>query len=277
MEKARKEKISFYTEIGQYFAPDGSFDPRTFSDVLASHLSSIRHHADSVDQFQKSASKWIERYVSGIVEYLRGKNMLEASYGLVKQTVDTCISFGINSLSIPPDLLEEAFSQGVRRTVKSEKSDRRDKGRASGEEKRRLIFGAALHVFAETGFHKATMDRVAQVAGIGKGSLYRMFTSKDELLEQLLDHEYRKVIAKIGGIFTSEGDLYNGLREMIEFWVTYIHDNPVRYRLLLNSDLAVGSSSRTLFYDYMNKQLPMLKERIVSLNEVIDALLSLGN
>lgn len=266
MEQAKKDKISFYTEIGQYFAPDGSFDPDIFSEVLGTHLDTIKKSAETVEQFQKKASEWIERYVSAVVEYLKGKNMLEASYSLVKQTVNICISFGINSVSIPPDLLDKAFSQGVSRAI-DDKTLKKEKSRPSSDEKRRKIFQAALQVFSETGFHKATMDRIAAVAGIGKGSLYRMFSSKDELLEQLLDHEYRKVIGRIGGIFTSEEDLFSGLREMIEFWVNYINDNPERYRLLLSTDLAIGSSSRTLFYRYMNRQLPMLKERIVSLNK----------
>ncbi len=266
MDKVKKEKLSLYTEIGKYFAPDGSFDPGIFSEVLGSHLDCIKKSAENVDQFQKKASHWIETYVSGVVEYLKGKNMLEASYILVKKTVETSISFGINSISIPPDLLEKAFSQGEKK-IADEDHGKKDKARPSTDQKRKKIFEAALHVFAETGFHKATMDKIAAVAGIGKGSVYRMFDSKDDLLEQLLDHEYRKVIGHIGAIFTREEDLYAGLREMIEFWVYYINDNPERYRLLLSTDLAIGTSSRTLFYYYMNKQLPMLKERIVSLNK----------
>jgi AcrR family transcriptional regulator len=269
MDNMKQAKISLYSEIGQYFAPDGSFNPGIFSEVLKSHLEAIKKSAVSVEQFQQKASSWIERYVSNVVEYLNGKNMLEASYTLVKQTVDTCISFGINTISIPPYLLEKAFTQGFQQASKGDNdiTDRQNRNRKTTDEKKLRIFEAALTVFTETAFHKATMDKIASMAGIGKGSLYRMFNSKEELLEQLLDHEYRRVVSHIGLIFANSSDLYDGLHEMIEFWVNYVNDNPKRYRLLLNTDIAVGSSSRTLFYSHMNKQLPMLKERIVSLNK----------
>jgi len=41
---------------------------------------------------------------------------------------------------------------------------------------------AALAVFAERGYHRATMQAVAERAGVSKGSVYDYFKSKEELL-----------------------------------------------------------------------------------------------
>jgi AcrR family transcriptional regulator len=55
------------------------------------------------------------------------------------------------------------------------------------EHKRGEILGAAAAVFAAKGFHKTLMDDVASRAGIGKGTIYRYFTDKEDLFFSILD------------------------------------------------------------------------------------------
>lgn len=47
--------------------------------------------------------------------------------------------------------------------------------------KTRLIFQAAIDVFSEYGFAKATMDQIAAKANVAKGTIYYHFKSKEEL------------------------------------------------------------------------------------------------
>lgn len=57
------------------------------------------------------------------------------------------------------------------------------------EEKRQLIFTAAREVINERGFDAAKMDDIAARAGVGKGTLYNFFASKEDLfLALVLDH-----------------------------------------------------------------------------------------
>lgn len=49
-------------------------------------------------------------------------------------------------------------------------------------EKRPLILQAATEVFAEQGFAAVTVAEIADRAGIGKGTVYEYFSSKDDLL-----------------------------------------------------------------------------------------------
>ena len=46
---------------------------------------------------------------------------------------------------------------------------------------RRRLLDAALEVFAERGFATATLDQVAEAAGLTKGAIYSNFASKDDL------------------------------------------------------------------------------------------------
>lgn len=54
------------------------------------------------------------------------------------------------------------------------------------EDRRRLVMSAAEGVFCEKGFAAATMDDVAQAAGMSKKTLYTLFDSKIILFRELL-------------------------------------------------------------------------------------------
>jgi len=57
---------------------------------------------------------------------------------------------------------------------------------ASREEKQIDIIKAAIRVFSEHGFDGAKMEYIAKEAGIGKGTVYEYFESKDRLFEEIL-------------------------------------------------------------------------------------------
>jgi len=51
--------------------------------------------------------------------------------------------------------------------------------------RREEILEAAAIVFAEKGFHAATMEEIAIQAGIGKSTVYEYFSSKEELFREM--------------------------------------------------------------------------------------------
>ena len=55
------------------------------------------------------------------------------------------------------------------------------------EARRALIVDAATRVFAEKGFHRATIKDIAHAAGIADGTIYNYFANKEALLNAILD------------------------------------------------------------------------------------------
>lgn len=53
--------------------------------------------------------------------------------------------------------------------------------------KRELIIEAAVQVFSRNGYHNTRMEEIAVAAGIGKGTIYEYFTSKAQLLQEMLE------------------------------------------------------------------------------------------
>lgn len=64
-------------------------------------------------------------------------------------------------------------------------------------ERRDRILEAAALVFAEKGIERATIDDVAERAGVGKGTIYRRIGSKDELIGFLLKEAARLLVDAI--------------------------------------------------------------------------------
>jgi AcrR family transcriptional regulator len=62
-----------------------------------------------------------------------------------------------------------------------------ERRRLRASERRELILAAAVKLFAERGYHAASMDEIAAAAGIPKAVVYDHFASKRELYTVLLD------------------------------------------------------------------------------------------
>ena len=66
---------------------------------------------------------------------------------------------------------------------------------ARGEERRRQIIEVATRLFAHNGYHPTSVADVVDAVGVGKGVFYWYFSSKEELLAELLkasNHDLRK-------------------------------------------------------------------------------------
>ena len=59
------------------------------------------------------------------------------------------------------------------------------------EKKRQLIIEAAIKVFSAQGFYKARMENIAELAGIGKGTIYEYFSSKLDLFKAIIESSFQ--------------------------------------------------------------------------------------
>ncbi len=71
---------------------------------------------------------------------------------------------------------------------------------------REYLLRAAAQVFAERGFHGASLDEVAAVAGFTKGAVYSNFASKDDLFVALLESRYDEEIRALRAALAEPAD-----------------------------------------------------------------------
>ncbi|GEM_PF-2415652 len=60
-----------------------------------------------------------------------------------------------------------------------------------------IILDAASQVFASEGFHKAKISKIAEIAGIGAGTIYLYFRNKEAILEEIFIRSWSRIESKL--------------------------------------------------------------------------------
>lgn len=109
--------------------------------------------------------------------------------------------------------------------------------RLSAEDRRIAILDAALEVFGSRGFHAASIDEIAQAAGISKALIYEHFPSKKDLHVSLLERHAQEIFGRLArSADTSEpGELR--LRKGVDAFLEWTETHPDGFRLLFRDAL----------------------------------------
>lgn len=130
---------------------------------------------------------------------------------------------------------------------------------------REHLLAAAAQVFAERGFHGATLDEVARVAGFSKGAVYSNFESKDDLFLALFKAGYEQEMARLVATLEESdvppadrlSDFVSLIQDEsrdaptspllhLEFWLYAARNPEARARLAAIDDEAVAASADLL-------------------------------
>ncbi len=99
-------------------------------------------------------------------------------------------------------------------------------------DKRRDIMQAALELIAEQGFHRAPMVEIAEKAGVGAGTIYRYFESKDVLITELFRELEDKIMAVLQEGYPSGRPLRERFLYLIRELLRYFIANPLHFRYM---------------------------------------------
>ncbi|HEY7118778.1 MAG TPA: TetR/AcrR family transcriptional regulator [Tepidisphaeraceae bacterium] len=101
------------------------------------------------------------------------------------------------------------------------------------EKKRALIAATAARLFATRPFHKVKLDDVAAEAGVGKGTLYIYFKSKEDLYFWLIYDAFTQVLERLKRQLEGEQiPAGEGLRRILSELVKFAFDHPTLYELM---------------------------------------------
>ena len=248
-----------FAEIGSYFAADGSFSENEFRQSLQKSLAYMKEQSKDDSAFSGTANRWLSAKLLEIIDYLHEKDMPEASFRLFKTAIEECASLGLPDISLPTEYLAYILSHAADIRPKREKID-------ASNVKRERIIDAALKVFARDGFYRATMDDVAKLADVGKGSVYRYFKNKDDLLKCIIIEHTEEILEHISAMLSQEVGIVEQIQRVIQTWVTFIANHHELYGLIQNNIQIHDTNTRDLFFTHMLSKLPMLKEKTISLN-----------
>jgi len=97
--------------------------------------------------------------------------------------------------------------------------------RADAVRNRKHLLDTARRLFEVEGVEAVSMSAIAQKAKVGKGTLYRHFSDKGELLHELLDEDMRALQAKTLERMREGHDPFDNLTWFIEQAVSFVITN----------------------------------------------------
>jgi AcrR family transcriptional regulator len=115
--------------------------------------------------------------------------------------------------------------------------------------RRTQIMVAGLEVFAEKGFHLASMDDIAKQAGVSKPILYQHFSSKQDFYLGVLDERVDVIVQQISDAINGAVGNRNRLEAAIACYFKLVDDADHGFRLIFESDFTMNHEVRARVED----------------------------
>lgn len=110
-------------------------------------------------------------------------------------------------------------------------------GRLPRSARRQQLLAAAQEVFVANGYHAASMDDIAERAGVSKPVLYQHFPSKLELYLALLDQHVQVLGAQVRTALEATEDNHQRVDGCIKAYFDFVDDPGGAFRLVFETDL----------------------------------------
>jgi AcrR family transcriptional regulator len=102
---------------------------------------------------------------------------------------------------------------------------------ATGD-KKECILSAALELFAEKGFHGTAVPEIAERAGVAAGTIYRYFTNKEAIVNQLYQRQKSQLLASVMADFPYQGQARTQMHHFITRVFAFAQHHPQAFKFL---------------------------------------------
>jgi len=126
------------------------------------------------------------------------------------------------------------------------------------------ILSAALDLFAERGFAATKLDDVAKAAGVGKGTIYLYFATKEDLFKAAVRQELLPNLDKIETLMANyEGSAADVIRGIIRRQIGLLDSNLVAIPKLIVTEAGNFPELARFYADEVIKRVIPLLTRII--------------
>ncbi|WP_244209247.1 TetR/AcrR family transcriptional regulator [Paenibacillus ferrarius] len=127
------------------------------------------------------------------------------------------------------------------------------------------IIHAAVDVFSENGYHRASMDEIALRANVAKGTLYYHFPGKAQLFKTLVVQGFQEVIDKIRADLQADLTLEEQIRRIVRHNLDLFLESSGLAHIVFNElsngiDQEVLEELKKLRIDYIHFLAEVLEE-----------------
>jgi len=130
------------------------------------------------------------------------------------------------------------------------------------KKKPQQILASAISLFIEKGYQNTKIIDIAEAAGVGKGTVYEYFSSKEELLLMILSNVVSKDFEKVGTTIVKKDNCYDQLlsylRAHMGLMQKYGSNLPDLAQQLLNPANKLSSEIIHILHGIMDHQYHLL-------------------
>jgi AcrR family transcriptional regulator len=136
------------------------------------------------------------------------------------------------------------------------------RGRKKTNETRLAIIRCAAEVFSEREFHEVLTDDIAQRLGIGKGTIYRYFSSKEELYLAAIGEGLTGLHAAVTTVLQQEAPLETTIAAVVRTMVSYFWRQRDFFVLLHRLEQKLKARERAEWREHRNQVVGMIRRVI---------------
>lgn len=175
------------------------------------------------------------------------------------------------STEVSPEATEETESVlGSRDSVSSSSTQNaRSAGRPPDarrqEQRRSEILEAATTIFARVGFAATDVQEIAALAGVGKGTVYRYFPSKEGLFLATVDLGMRRLTATVDSAVAKAAEPLTRIAVAIEAYLAYFDQYPEIIELFIQERAHFRHRQQATYFAHRDANIGAWRQLLVEL------------
>ncbi|MBI5445935.1 MAG: TetR/AcrR family transcriptional regulator [Deltaproteobacteria bacterium] len=112
------------------------------------------------------------------------------------------------------------------------------------EARKDQIFSEGARLFAQKGYERTSLQEVADALGLTKPALYYYYSSKEQLLYEIMSFVMDRVLADIGEVAATDAAPVEKMREMIRKYLGFFAAHPHELTLMSTAGDSLGPELR---------------------------------
>ncbi|MBX7103998.1 MAG: TetR/AcrR family transcriptional regulator [Gemmataceae bacterium] len=137
---------------------------------------------------------------------------------------------------------------------------------------REEILDSAARIFAENGYPHTDVQVIADTLGVGKGTVYRYFPTKDALFLAAVDRGMMRLIEATGDVKQSRDPLEH-MRDAVKAYLSFFQEYPEFAELLIQERAEFRDRKEPTYFARQKVQEPIWRaqfERLIAAGRVRD-------
>jgi AcrR family transcriptional regulator len=149
--------------------------------------------------------------------------------------------------------------------VTTKRNRGRPKDGSIAARRREEILEAAAKIFARTGYRKTDLEVVAQALGVGKGTIYRYFPSKEKLFLAAVDRGMKRLREATEAEGTRGPDLLDRIARGIRSYLAYFDAHPEFCELLVQERAEFKDRKKPTYFENRESSLALWEKILQTL------------